>query len=743
MNNQARGLSKLTCWLYDSPSGILILILIATILRLPNLNRSLWYDEVLYSTSHGAATLSEVWKFIVVNPCAPLYRILMFFWYRVFGDSELSVRAPSMLFGMISIWLTYAIAKRFGKGGMPFLAGLLLCFSPAHVWYSQEATPYSMTICLLLSTIMAWFHIKRTSFHRAWYFIYAGLLFGTVFTHYFAAVFLLPLTVLSLSLEKSVRVRVIAINVVIALCVALAIGLKFITGHLVTGMGFLRPFTLFEWWMLFFNWFLHGNCLWTINPYGAKPSYLIAEPALLALQVMCVGLVLVGLWSAHREENRLQTLELGLFLFSLPLIIFLLTLVGYQYIYIERYLLMLLPFFIITLTEGATRFSNRWMQGLFACALIAIGVASYAMLLNKDTRWTVYKHNPDWRSTAHYLEERHALSESVVLAVTPADALAYYLLRQVPRESVHIRIYDAEDLDRILFAGRTHQIYLTKNLYWSGNFDQVLALFKRDKRLQSEAFQAFAGVEIHTFVILPYGVIPHFYNTVLGRDPEAGVFEAWESGYFNYALNFNIGVHFIPSEMGRLLFASTEYQNLNRSDTRFITDCYHAFLNRNPSQSELSSWLESTWSRPQVVSIFADSDEFKYYIGSLFPGLSGLPARNFVTTMYIVFLDRLVEEGGLVYWSGLFENATDKRQEAVHMAQQVIASPEFQGGHPTNETIVVRLYRGYLGRYPTDIEIAHWAGELDSGHQTINALINQFANSQEFSQILLKYFPAQ
>jgi 4-amino-4-deoxy-L-arabinose transferase-like glycosyltransferase len=741
MNKQSRGLSRFTGWLYDSSAGVLILILIATILRLPNLNRSLWYDEVLYSTSYGAATLSEVWRFVVVSPSAPLYSILMFFWDRVFGDSELSVRAPSMLFGMISIWLTYAIAKRFGKGGMPFLAGLLLCLSPAHVWYSQEATPYSMTICFLLSAILAWCRIKETAFHWAWYFIYAGLLLGAVFTHYLAAAFLLPLTVLALGLEKSVRIKVVAVNVAIGLCVVLALGTKFVTGHLITEMGFLRPFTLFEWWMLFFNWFLHGNCLWTISPYGAKPGYLLGEPALLAFQILCFGLFLMGLWSGHRKENRLEALEPGLYLSSLPLIMLLLTLVGYRHMYIERYLLLLLPFFIITLAGGVTRFSNLWVRSLFVCGLIAIGVASYAMLLNKDTRWTVYKHNPDWRSAAHHLEEEHALSESVIVAVTPADALAYYLLRQVPRESVHIRMYDAEDLDRMVSAWQTRQIYLIKNLYWSGKFDHVLALFKSDERLQSGGFQSFKGVEIHTFVIPSYDGIPHFYTGVLGRDPEAGAVEAWEKEYFNHALNLDIDVRFIVTEMGRLFFSSDEYQMRNRSNAEFIIDCYRAFLNRNPGQAELNSWLGSTWSRPQVVSTFAESEEFKNFIGSLFPGLNGLPTRNFITAMYIRFLDRLMDSGELVYWSSLFDNAVDKRQQSIYMAQQAMGCDEFQNQHPTNQTIVVRLYRAFLRRYPADNEIAYWTGELNAGRQTSDTLINVFANSQEFSQILKKYFP--
>ncbi len=188
-------------------------------------------------------------------------------------------------------------------------------------------------------------------------------------------------------------------------------------------------------------------------------------------------------------------------------------------------------------------------------------------------------------------------------------------------------------------------------------------------------------------------------------------------------------------------FHSTEYQNRNRSDAQFITDCYRAFLYRNPSQTELNSWLSGVWSRPQAVSTFANSDEFKNFIGSLFSGLNGLPTRNFITTMYIGFLDRLVDRGGLVYWGSLFDSAIDKRQESEYMAQQAIDSTEFQSKQPTNETIVASLYRAFFGRYPADSEIAYWAGELNAGRQTVDNLIYVFATSQEFSQILKKYFP--
>jgi len=192
--------------------------------------------------------------------------------------------------------------------------------------------------------------------------------------------------------------------------------------------------------------------------------------------------------------------------------------------------------------------------------------------------------------------------------------------------------------------------------------------------------------------------------------------------------------------MGRLFFSSSEYQSRNRSNAQFITDCYRAFLYRSPSQAELNAWFSGVWNRLQVVSMFANCDEFKNYIQGLFHGFTGLPTRNFVTTMYVGFLDRLVDGSGLVYWSNLFDEAPDKREMSKYMGQQFVGSPEFQSSRPSNETIVTSLYRAYLGRFPADGEITYWAGELNSGRQSVDDLINQFANSQEFSEILEWYF---
>jgi hypothetical protein len=231
-----------------------------------------------------------------------------------------------------------------------------------------------------------------------------------------------------------------------------------------------------------------------------------------------------------------------------------------------------------------------------------------------------------------------------------------------------------------------------------------------------------------------------FYNTVLGRPPETGAVDAWCDGYFQYALSFDIDVRFIPREMGRLFFLSDEYAGRNRSDGEFITDCYRTFLTRDPNSTELNNWLSGEWNRAEAMTIFAESQEFAAFIQGLFPGMEGIATRNFVTTMYIGLLDRLVDQGGLMYWSGLFDAASDKRAMARQMARGVIGSEEFASKGPTNALRVTRLYRAFLGRFPNTSEATFWVGELDSGARTLDDLIDLFSASEEFTVRLGQFF---
>ena len=87
---------------------ILVILLLALILRLISLNQSLWLDEAIEWWAVKSFGLKELLTGYMAgdfNP--PGHHLLMWFWVRVFGDSEVALRMPSVLFGVGIVWWAY------------------------------------------------------------------------------------------------------------------------------------------------------------------------------------------------------------------------------------------------------------------------------------------------------------------------------------------------------------------------------------------------------------------------------------------------------------------------------------------------------------------------------------------------------------------------------------------------------------------------------------------------------------
>lgn len=475
--------------------AIPILIGLALVLRLPNVRESLWLDEVLYSTHVRMPGLAGLWHFLTTNPGGPLYPAFSFFWVALFGEHQMAIRVPSLVFGIGSIAATFVAARQFAGGLAPFLAGVFLAFTPAHVWYSQEATPYAMAVCLLMTAIAMWPRVAAEPFRRGWFVAYVVTFAAACLTHYYAAVFLLPLSLLAI--QSPNRRAILDGHVAIVSAIATFIVLQALQLNLIAGQAFLRPFTGIEWWALFFQWFLLGNTLWISRV--ASFSALWAQPAHLAVQIAACGLLCVAGWSVWRDRDRgAPAWALPLFMLVLPAVLFVVTLVGFKHFYVERYLLLALPFFAIALARGALAFRPSILRALATAFVVTIAVASYAGWLARGDVWTVYKQNPDWRSAASFLSQQQTDGHPRILAVIPIDDFLFYVRKAMPNEPLDV-VLDPQNRDPLERPDPAVDLVLVKNLYWSSGVDVVIARYRNEPRLEFLGRAAFKGVELYRF----------------------------------------------------------------------------------------------------------------------------------------------------------------------------------------------------------------------------------------------------
>ena len=115
----------------------------------------MWLDET-HTVDFTKLTLGELWSFDPVynkaNP--PGYIVLMKAWAQ-FSRSDEWFRAPSVIAGVLTIPLVYAICARMGNRRAGLVAALLLALAGYHVHYSQEARVYAILTFLVAVILLA------------------------------------------------------------------------------------------------------------------------------------------------------------------------------------------------------------------------------------------------------------------------------------------------------------------------------------------------------------------------------------------------------------------------------------------------------------------------------------------------------------------------------------------------------------------------------------------------------------
>jgi len=169
---------------------LLVTILLALVLRLYRLDsQSLWYDEG-FSVYLAGMDIGEITSRTAADIQPPLYYYLLHSWIQLFGDTEWALRALSVLFGVFTVPLIYAVAQMLFRSRLAgLLAALLVAVSPLHVWYGQEVRMY--TLLTFLCLLSSYFLLLAISAKRDWvipilWAAYTAANVAALYTHYFA-----------------------------------------------------------------------------------------------------------------------------------------------------------------------------------------------------------------------------------------------------------------------------------------------------------------------------------------------------------------------------------------------------------------------------------------------------------------------------------------------------------------------------------------------------------------------------
>lgn len=265
---------------YQLPYMALILLL-ALALRLPIMSQSLWYDEA-FTARLASLPLNMLPNAVMNDVHPPGYYMLIWGWERLVGDSPSMLRLPSLVFGLLGIWLIYRMTSALGFNlDVARIAALLMAVLPAAIYYSTELRNYALFTCVIYGAVIA----ALTNRPR----LFGALLALMPWIHNFGFVYVLVLGI-GLMVPVLCKVPIIAVRKVWFTSIALGWGL---------GLLWL-PFAMQQTKIIsdgYWPYVSVGSLFWPfVDMTIGKPQ----EGFTAFIVIPILALTLVSLWSVRR-----------------------------------------------------------------------------------------------------------------------------------------------------------------------------------------------------------------------------------------------------------------------------------------------------------------------------------------------------------------------------------------------------------------------------------------------------------
>lgn len=169
---------------------ILIVLIIASVLRLIGINQSLWLDEGISANVAKMPILEIIKNFSTNDFHPPFYYWFLNLWTKIGGNNVVFLRLSSILFSLITIYFIYLIGSKIKNKKIGILAALFLAVNPLFVYFSQELRMYAMATMWL--TIGFYFFVKiKNERYKIFDLVIFNLMMALAFGTFYGSIFLI------------------------------------------------------------------------------------------------------------------------------------------------------------------------------------------------------------------------------------------------------------------------------------------------------------------------------------------------------------------------------------------------------------------------------------------------------------------------------------------------------------------------------------------------------------------------
>ncbi|MCX7720300.1 MAG: flippase-like domain-containing protein [Dictyoglomus thermophilum] len=376
--------------------------------------RSIWIDEAITAQVSVMGV-----KDIILNRAStgihpPLYFILMHFWIKIFGDSEIAIRSLSAIFGILCIFMIYKLASKIFDKLTGLISAFIFAFSPFYVYFGQEARMYPMVTFLILLSL--YYLLKGIDKGKNITLITISNIL-MLYTHIFSAFVVLSenlfVFITNFKNKKVLKKWIIAQFIILLFILPwLYVIIQNRTPEVYQGAQKVSLTNL-------------GYTFLEIN-LGAGRAVFRNKILIASLFLLIFIIGFLPPWEKKRE-----ILLLFLYLFVPILLLLLLSL--RKSFFSARYISMFIPGYVIFLGRGIRRFKHYSLIFLIVMGLLSI----YALGLNYYYSNLANLNRP-WRDAVRYIHENVGGEKVFIFAPYMWRPFEYYNRGKISYETLHI-----------------------------------------------------------------------------------------------------------------------------------------------------------------------------------------------------------------------------------------------------------------------------------------------------------------
>lgn len=297
-----------------------------------------------FSIYHAQMDIKHIIKLLSTGNNPPLYEILLHFWIKLFGISELSVRMPSLIFSTITVFYVFRIGFKYFNLRIGIVASLLFIFSNYQTLYAHEARVYAMFG--MLATISMFHFLSLIDKHEK-HWLHLSILILTnivlIYSHYFGF-FVLGIEFAFISISRELRRNLWKQLLASTLLIFIAYipNIKIITERFLDSSQ---------------------NGTWLTKPNGLASLYNMivkfSNAPVIAVTIITILLISLGIYLLKRKNSKIPKAKLLIVIWFVTPFILMFCISYFIPMYLDRYLIFISAPFVILVPIAIESLTNN------------------------------------------------------------------------------------------------------------------------------------------------------------------------------------------------------------------------------------------------------------------------------------------------------------------------------------------------------------------------------------------------